>query len=136
MPLVISGIFDRSVFLDFDDGCHRAFLHAVATGGAGVLVDDSGFVLDYVQHVVAASVSTDSATGAFFGVDNRTWHIALPSFHHAAGYAAAKDIRVNIYQTASTGKREIHLEQAWTALSGLERPRTVLNNPRVKTEQQ
>ena len=49
---------------DLGDGAHRAFLDAVAASDAGILVDNLGHAVHYLEHVLRACVNADSATDA------------------------------------------------------------------------
>ena len=74
-PAILKGAiflkrFEVLVLDDLRDSAHRAFLDAVATGNAGVLVHDLGDTIDNLENVLRASVDADSATNALISFNN------------------------------------------------------------------
>jgi|GEM_PF-6854200 len=84
------------VFLDLNYGSHWAFFHAVTTASAGVFVDHHAKILDDIQNIIAAGISTDSTASTFFSINYWTRHKKAPFAFGVAVRQRLNDIRVNI----------------------------------------
>ena len=64
----------RLVLDDFGDGAHGAFLNAVATSDAAVLVHDLGGAVDDLENLLRASVNANAATDAIVSFNDWMGH--------------------------------------------------------------
>src|SRR3712207_5634890 len=75
-PLMAKGRC-KLVLHDLRDDAHRAFLHAVAAGDAGVFVLDGDHAVFDDQDVLRALIDADAAADAFIDFKYRTRHVEL-----------------------------------------------------------